>query len=637
MYGFDTKEIEIDETQNGILSKKIEIDTDLHCCIVMSAKNKKLLTPILNKIVDLLLDHIDKKDTYNSFSVTLENINYFIKNLRLKEDPLNDLSIIIWILDKNTLHFAKIWEASAYLINKEKDILEVTDGNAKVETFDFISTGNLSKHEKIIFSNIRFENFLNESDFEEMTQISNIENINTNLIQIAQEEKIEQNLSLLTFEYLWDEETKKNSIHFSVQKTKYFFLKILDNNIAKEIFAHALIVKEKIESKGKIVKNVLFWFGIFISAIFLFKIISIWIGTTTWTPSTQDYKLKLLQSREFIQVANQNIWNPEAFDLHINQAEALALEVKEKQLFLNDVDALLNDISLIKKEFNGIETFNTTPSNLLMTWDFQDGIRILELNKQFYVIWKSAVYGPIITGTETKTHIFEELDVQDEFIDATLSGENIIIHTRKGRMIRFSRDQKFAYVSVLEQSTWDQSRFIEWFNGNIYLTNKESNQIIMHSPALSGFNSWVSYLNEEDSKMLGEIYSVWIDGWIYMLNKDLKLYKFFRSPRYRLESIVLNKLPKNYQIENNNTNVKIIAKANLNYVYLYLNNKIWIFQPNTRVVTDVKSLQYLGQIEWWNEPFISFEIIRDGEINVLTKSGIYKIGFEIKDENLLLR
>jgi len=78
----------------------------------------------------------------------------------------------------------------------------VTDGNAKVETFDFISTGNLSKHEKIIFSNIRFENFLNESDFEEMTQISNIENINTNLIQIAQEEKIEQNLSLLTFEYL---------------------------------------------------------------------------------------------------------------------------------------------------------------------------------------------------------------------------------------------------------------------------------------------------------------------------------------------------------------------------------------------------------------------------------------------------
>ncbi len=638
MYSFDTKDLEIDETKNAIVTKKIEIDTNLDCFILMSSNNKKLLPPVLNKIVDLILDNVTKKNAYNSFSVTLENINFFIKSFRKKEDIDLELSIIIGILEKNTLHFAKIGWASAYLINKEKDILEVTDRNDKIDSFDFISSGNLSRNETVIFSNIRLENFLNQSDIEEIAFLDDIEKINENIIQIAKEEKLENNLSLLTLRYNVIEESQKGGIKkINPQNIQYFFYKILDNKFSKEVFAYFLILKDKIQQRGKIVKNILFWAGILIAAIFLFKIISIgiwgWVGTNT----TEEYKNKLIQSREFIQIANQNISNPEVFDLNMNQAEALVFEVREKQLFLNDVETILNDITLIKKQFNGIESFETTPNNLLFSWDFQDGIRLLEMNKQFYVVGKSAIYWPIVTGIEIKTHIFEDLDVQDEFVDGTIAGENIILHTRKGRMIRFGKDQKFSYVNVLEQPNWDTSRFIEGFNGNIYITNKDANQVIMHSPALSGFNAWVSYLNEGDSKLLDNILAIGIDGWIYMLKNDLKLYKFFRTPKYRLESIVLNKLPRNYQIENNNTNAKIIAKANLNYIYFSLNNKIWIFQPNTRTVTDVKSLQYIGQIEWKNEPFISFDVLRDWEVQVLTKSGIYKLTFELKDENLLIR
>jgi hypothetical protein len=142
----------------------------------------------------------------------------------------------------------------------------------------------------------------------------------------------------------------------------------------------------------------------------------------------------------------------------------------------------------------------------------------------------------------------------------------------------------------------------------------------MHSPALGSFNTGIPYLNDADSKMMGNILSIGIDGGIYILKNDLKLYKFFRSPKYRLESIVLNKLPKNYAIENNNMHVKIITKPTLNNIYFHLNNKIWIFKPNTRLTADVKSLEYLGQIEGKNEAFISFEVLRDGEITILTKS-----------------
>jgi hypothetical protein len=95
MFLFNVKEIEMDTSKNEILSKKIEIDENLNCFIVISSNNKKILTPLLNKIVDYILDNVSSKDTYNKFSVTLESINFFIKNIRKKEDNLDDLSIVI--------------------------------------------------------------------------------------------------------------------------------------------------------------------------------------------------------------------------------------------------------------------------------------------------------------------------------------------------------------------------------------------------------------------------------------------------------------------------------------------------------------------------------------------------------------
>jgi hypothetical protein len=55
---------------------------------------------------------------------------------------------------------------------------------------------------------------------------------------------------------------------------------------------------------------------------------------------------------------------------------------------------------------------------------------------------------------------------------------------------------------------------------------------------------------------------------------------------------MLNNLPSNYNIE---LDEKVIIKANinLNYVYILLNNKIWVFNPNTKRYQDTKSLTYV--------------------------------------------
>lgn len=70
---------------------------------------------------------------------------------------------------------------------------------------------------------------------------------------------------------------------------------------------------------------------------------------------------------------------------------------------------------------------------------------------------------------------------------------------------------------------------------------------------------------------------------------------------------------------------------------MYLNNKVWIFEPNTKVFTDTKSLTYRGQIEGKTENILWFYVPRDGELNILTKSGIYKINFELKEDKLITR
>jgi|TARA_Y100001960_G_C14759809_1_gene873382 hypothetical protein len=112
--------------------------------------------------------------------------------------------------------------------------------------------------------------------------------------------------------------------------------------------------------------------------------------------------------------------------------------------------------------------------------------------------------------------------------------------------------------------------------------------------------------------------SISIDGGFYILKSDLTIVKFFRSPKYRLEGIVLNKLPKNYKYDGSSS-VKIKAGVQLNYVYMLMNDKIWVFQPNTTNKKNTTSLTYIGQIEAEQNKIEDFYVNRDGEVLILSK------------------
>ena len=84
MFYFGSKYYESALSQNNVVSKKIQILKDLDCFIIVDCKNVIISQPILLKIEELILDNVDKKDTYNK---CLSYIHTFI--LDYKDDHEN--------------------------------------------------------------------------------------------------------------------------------------------------------------------------------------------------------------------------------------------------------------------------------------------------------------------------------------------------------------------------------------------------------------------------------------------------------------------------------------------------------------------------------------------------------------------
>jgi hypothetical protein len=108
---------------------------------------------------------------------------------------------------------------------------------------------------------------------------------------------------------------------------------------------------------------------------------------------------------------------------------------------------------------------------------------------------------------------------------------------------------------------------------------------------VNGFSARNGVLNEADMKNTN-ILDFAIDGGFYLLKNDLSLDKVFTTPDYSQRSIVLNKLPDNYKLDDNIAPT-FITGPNLNYIYIMLNGKIFILEPDSRNYKDVRSAKYI--------------------------------------------
>lgn len=216
-----------------------------------------------------------------------------------------------------------------------------------------------------------------------------------------------------------------------------------------------------------------------------------------------------------------------------------------------------------------------------------------------------------------------------------MSSDGIVyVLTKSNRVIKYAKGE-FSYVNVEGQTAWQASNRLRTFIGNLYLLSQDGNQIFKHRPNVNGFTGKSPILEASAQKNLS-ILDFTIDGGIYLLKNDLTFDRLLTTPTVSRSSLMINKLPDNYSIDDGKT-PRLIVSPTANYLYMVLSNHIWIFEPDSRNAKDVRSISYVGQIELEGRKLESITVPKDGEIIAITDQGVSEIRFEISDGKIHLR
>lgn len=631
MFDISVKKVDF-EKQNKVIKRNINLDKNLDCFILVSSSNENLAENLINNTLEFLIDKVSKNDTYNDFMIALEHLNSYLKTWRLDEDKKDSLDMIIGILNDNTYTFSNVWKSSAYLINKNSEIIELTESWENKEEFSYISEWKLVSWEIVVSSTIELLNYLSKSDLIDWLILSeDIKIFNKNIKNILKSEIVDINCLVSSLKFKSKKYIEEND---KKELIKNYLAKAIDNKISKKIIGKWLFIFDKLKTQSKLIKNVVLISGIIFAVFFLYYSLSTLVSITTQTEVKETAKNNIIEIKNIIRIASENIANPDAFEKNIKDAEALVAEVQKEEIYLWDLAKLVDDINILKKQFNKIEIFEENQTNIIYSIESKDSVKIAKNNLIPYIISKKWVIWPILSTAKPQVYTFSNLAENEYFIDWIFIENNLFLLTNTSKIVKFTKNWYFNFVNVVWQTKWEDIKRISSYSTNLY-TLWNDNQLNKHSPSWDDFKASEAYLKKEDLAQIWDVLSIAIDWWFYMLKKDLTIVKFFSSP-YRLESIMLNKLPKNYVLEEWKK-TQIIARNNLNYVYILLNDKIWIFKPNTTNYKNTQSLTYIWQIEWATKTIKDFYVNYDWEIIVLNNSWLYKLSFEISDDKVIIR
>lgn len=633
MFEISSKKVDF-EKDNILIKRNINLDTNLDCFILISTNNSNFWDLLLNNILDFLIDKISKKNAYNDFSIALESINHFIKKWEIDSTKEIKTDIIISILNDNNYIFSNIWKSSCYLLNNKNELIELTNKEDNKRYFNYLSSWELLNNEIIVSSTKRLLNYLSKSDLIDWLVLSeDIKIFNKNIYNILMSELLEENILVSSMKYNSSENLEKPD---KLDILKEYLIKSLDNKFSKNVIWYLLIIKDKINSQTKMIKNIILLTWIILSIFFLYSTISGIVWVTVQNEWNDLAKENIIKAKSYLTIASENMSNIEVFELNINKSKELLNSIQDKKIFLADIEKLNDTINILKKQFNKVEVFEETPENIIYSWTFTNPVKLLKNSLKPYIITSNWVVWPIMPNTIAKNYVFNSLAENEHFVDATFIWDNMYILTNLSKVVKFTKNWYFSYIDVSWQQKWQNSKEIDSYNQNLYLIWKDNNQVYKHSQSWNLFKIWEKYLKDGDQKEIWEILSIAIDWAFYILKKDLSIIKFYSNP-YRLEKIVLNKLPENYDIEKANSIIDLKTRPELNYVYMLLNNKIWVFKPDNKDYKSTKSLTYMWQIEWEKEIIKDFYINRDWEVIILNNKWLFQINFEISDSRLLIR
>ena len=356
------------------------------------------------------------------------------------------------------------------------------------------------------------------------------------------------------------------------------------------------------------VQTGLFVLGVCVSITLLYALVSSIFTRQVNLAVPETYKNMHIESRLLIEKANKDITNRDLFQENIKKAEDLAFQVRDQRLFSTDVNKLLSDISILKRQVSGIESFDMSDKNADYVFKTAGThlVSLLQGNKRFYFVTGTAVVGPFVKGGELKVYPFPD---GEEAVSSDIDGETVYVLTKTNRILAWNKGQ-FRYVTVAGQRVWQE-------------------------PGVNGFSTKTEVVSEGDLKHM-KISDFLVDGGFYVVKSDLTIDRIFTTPTYLRRSIVLNKLPDGYSIKDNSV-PRLFSSDSGYYLYLLLNNHIWVFEPDSKNARDVKGLKYVGQLEPLSGTINTIFVPKDGTVYIGTDKGVYHVDFEVSDGKVIVK
>ncbi len=599
-----------------------------------------LLRADQENIISILEDHLlesisstewKKWDEEADFSFVTEKYNHFLKNIR--EEDIKDVEILFAIIIDHQLIVSSIGKMCAILLESNESLSIIHETSGKYHHFESVSSGSIPNNSAVFLTSEHLEDTFGEEFYDDAAKIDT-ENFESTLQSTLSREvwhpvHIVRVLSRTETKTTWVGTFRKrsqwdiirNKIHDISDKIDIGFLgkKISDK------------IHQKIRNHNQIFMIGFLWIGV----ILFFGLISILVSTLFQASSSgnKDTKNEILQAKDLIDQSQELTSNPEAFSKNIEQATAILNNLKKENVQIKDTQDLLARIDAMKKEMYDIQTVDLTKKKSLVAFNPKDisPLGVFEFQKKLNIIWKNASILDYAPGSNLPP--VTPYPTNEEGIDFTSTEDgNFYILTADNRILGSRANKTIDYVNVMGQDGWEKAQKITTFNDNLYLTDTSLGEIYRHKPGVNGFSQKV----EVGDKSFTGIIDIGVDGWFYILhNKSIE--RILSGKAYTFSNITLNKIPGTYEIQNLKSASLIVSK-DLKYTYILDGTNIWIFQPDSKNMQDIKAWNYIAQLNLnTTEEIRSMTIPTDGTIYVTTNLGVYDIHFEVSNESLIIR
>ena len=389
-----------------------------------------------------------------------------------------NLTAFIGVVEGEQVSFSICGDQRVYLAQNGR-ILNIADGMEVADgTFSYVSSGVIQPRDALFVSNIDLLSFLTSEDLEELQGEPDPEVIEDLISREADEE-----VDCLVFSHADD--------HFGVAAESIARLGQSGPGLLREVLqfskstldittkwiqglkiptrSQALIAHPRVQSiiSRKEVRVGAYGLGMVVAIGLLTLIVKSLFTSSLSGTVPVEYKNKLIEAEQILARTGRDLANKEAFKANIKQAEDLVFEVRDKKIFIQDVNSLLSQISVLKRELNGVESFALGSDTSLfgLPKDLKPKA-VFEFSKRYFVVSENGVYGPLLKGSEAKLIKFPESEV---YKGADMTPEGIIyILTGTDRVLKFAKGD-FTYINVEGQASWQKSAMVHVFNGNLYL------------------------------------------------------------------------------------------------------------------------------------------------------------------------